>query len=279
MTVLEVVPISAFSDNYIWLVRQGQQAVVVDPGEAAPVLAALQAQALQLQAIVLTHHHGDHTGGVQALQQATGCTVYGPATEKLPEPVQRVRASQPPGGIALLGQTWQVLDVPGHTAGHIAWYLPQGVQTADGAQAPALFCGDTLFSGGCGRLFEGTAEQMHTSLMQLAALPAQTLVFCAHEYTLSNLRFAREVEPDNAALQQYEVWCFNQREKGLPTLPSTLAQELAINPFLRCTQAAVASAALRFDPNLHTTTLPPSSSSPTSVQVLAALRAWKNIFV
>ncbi len=271
--MLEVLPISAFSDNYIWLLRQGQQAVVVDPGDAAPVLAALQDEALQLQAIVLTHHHGDHTGGVQALREATGCAVYGPTTEKLPEPVQRVSASQTVGGVELLGQIWQVLDVPGHTAGHIAWYLPEGVKTANGAQAPALFCGDTLFSGGCGRLFEGTAEQMHHSLQQMAALPAQTLVFCAHEYTLSNLRFALAVEPDNAALQQYEAWCLAQREKDLPTLPSTIGQELAINPFLRCEQAAVIHAAQQFEPALRTAT-----SSLTPAQVLAALRAWKNVF-
>ena len=155
-------PLPAFNDNYLWLAHDGKNAVVVDPGDAQPVLAALQAQQLTLQAIVLTHHHGDHTGGVAALRQATQCRVLGPAQEKLPEPVERMHAGQ---RIALLGTDWLVLAVPGHTAGHIAWYAP------DLVAGGALFCGDTLFSAGCGRLFEGTPEQMHASLQQLALLP------------------------------------------------------------------------------------------------------------
>lgn len=255
-----VVPLPAFSDNYLWLVHNGQQAVVVDPGDAAPVLVALEQLQLQLQAIVLTHHHRDHTGGVTQLRQAHNCPVYGPVGEALPEPVTRVDAHTT---LTLLGQPWQVLQVPGHTAGHIAWYCP-----TLGAQ-PALFCGDTLFSGGCGRLFEGTAEQMHHSLQQLAALPANTQVFCAHEYTVSNLRFALAVEPDNAALQQYHMWCLAQRDSGQPTLPSTIDREREINPFLRCEIPAVVRAAQQFEP----------STSPTDpAQVLAALRAWKNVF-
>lgn len=254
-----VVPLPAFTDNYIWLVHNGQDAVVVDPGDAQPVLAALQDLQLTLRAIVLTHHHGDHTGGVAPLRQATGCRVLGPTLEKLPEPVERVHAGH---SIHLLGHDWQVLEVPGHTAGHIAWYCPSLV--AGGA----VFCGDTLFSGGCGRLFEGSAAQMHTSLQQLAALPGSTHIFCAHEYTLSNLRFALAVEPDNAALQQYQQWCQQQREHGLPTLPSTIAQELAINPFLRCHVPAVQCSALAFDP----------TTAPTPPAVLATLRAWKNVF-
>ncbi|MEN9321562.1 MAG: hypothetical protein RL039_1375 [Pseudomonadota bacterium] len=252
-------PLPAFNDNYLWLAHDGKNAVVVDPGDAQPVLAALQAQQLTLQAIVLTHHHGDHTGGVAALRQATQCRVLGPAQEKLPEPVERVHAGQ---RIALLGTDWLVLAVPGHTAGHIAWYAP------DLVAGGALFCGDTLFSGGCGRLFEGTAAQMHASLQQLAALPASTQVFCAHEYTLSNLRFALAVEPDNAVLQQYQHWCQQQRDHGLPTLPSTMAQELAINPFLRCNVPTVQRSAVTFDP----------TTAPTPEATLATLRAWKNVF-
>ncbi len=254
-----VVPLPAFSDNYIWLLHNGEDALVVDPGDAAPVQAALQAQQLTLRAIVLTHHHGDHTGGVAQLRQASGCRVLGPAREPLPEPVERVHAGQP---VHLLGLPWQVLEVPGHTAGHIAWYSP--ALGSDGA----VFCGDTLFSGGCGRLFEGTAAQMHASLQQLAALPAKTAVFCAHEYTLSNLRFALAVEPDNVALQQYQHRCQQQRDRGQPTLPSTIGQELAINPFLRCTQPAVQRSAHAFDP----------ATAPTAAAVFATLRAWKNVF-
>ena len=244
----------------IWLLHNGKQALVVDPGDAAPVLAALQAHGLQLQAILVTHHHADHVGGVDKLRSATGATVYGPAYETLPEPVIRVDASTE---LQLLGLNWRVLEVPGHTAGHIAWYCePAG-------QAPILFCGDTLFSGGCGRLFEGTPEQMHASLQQLAQLPGHTRVACAHEYTLSNLKFACTVEPSNADLLQYRAHCEALRQQQLPTLPSTLAQELAINPFLRCDVKQVVQSALRFRPDTH-------PQNPASV--LATLREWKNAF-
>ena len=257
---MNLLPLPAFSDNYIWLVHDGQHALVVDPGDAAPVQAALQAHGLQLQAIVLTHHHSDHVGGVQTLRQSTGAPVYGPAGEQLPEPVIRVDAHSQP---MLLGLPWQIVPVPGHTRGHIAWYC------ADMPGGPVLFCGDTLFSGGCGRLFEGTAEQMHASLQALAQLPHTTRVFCGHEYTLSNLEFACAVEPSNAALLQYRAHCKALRAQQLPTLPSTLAQELAINPFLRCHVPEVVASAQRFAPHLR-------PDQPDSV--LAALREWKNVF-
>ena len=257
---MNLLPLPAFSDNYIWLLHNGKQALVVDPGDAAPVQAALQALQLQLQAILVTHHHADHVGGVDALRDATGALVYGPAFEVLPEPVVRVDATTQ---LQLLGLQWRVLEVPGHTAGHIAWYCePAG-------QAPILFCGDTLFSGGCGRLFEGTAEQMHASLQQLAQLPQNTRVACAHEYTVSNLKFACEVEPSNTALLQYRAHCEALRQQQRPTLPSTLAQELAINPFLRCDVKQVVQSALRFRSNTH-------PEQPASV--LATLREWKNAF-
>lgn len=257
---MNLLPLPAFSDNYIWLLHNGKQALVVDPGDAAPVQAALQALQLQLQAILVTHHHADHVGGVDALRDATGALVYGPAFEVLPEPVVRVDAATQ---LQLLSLQWRVLEVPGHTAGHIAWYCePAG-------QAPILFCGDTLFSGGCGRLFEGTAEQMHASLQQLAQLPQNTRVACAHEYTVSNLKFACEVEPSNTALLQYRAHCEALRQQQRPTLPSTLAQELAINPFLRCDVKQVVQSALRFRSNTH-------PEQPASV--LATLREWKNAF-
>lgn len=257
---MNLLPLPAFSDNYIWLLHNGKQALVVDPGDAAPVLAALHTHGLQLQAILVTHHHADHVGGVDALREATGALVYGPAFEALPEPVIRVDANT---ALQLLGLNWRVLEVPGHTAGHIAWFC----EPSDAA--PILFCGDTLFSGGCGRLFEGSPEEMHASLQKLVKLPPQTRVACAHEYTLSNLKFAATVEPSNAALLQYRAHCEALRQQQHPTLPSTLAQELAINPFLRCNVKEVVQSAQNFCPDLH-------PHNPASV--LAALREWKNAF-
>ena len=261
---MHLLPLPAFTDNYIWLLHNGSQALVVDPGEAAPVIEALSAHGLQLQAIVVTHHHGDHVGGVAELREATGATVYGPARENIPTPYQPLTGGD---AVPLLGLTWQVIDVPGHTAGHIAYYCPQ-VALASGS-APVLFCGDTLFSAGCGRLFEGTPAQMHASLSALAALPGNTLVCAAHEYTLSNLRFAHAVEPGNTDIDTYTRQCEARRAQGVPTLPAQLGTELRINPFLRSHVPAVARAAQQFDP---------STPSGDPVEVLASLRRWKNQF-
>lgn len=255
-----MLPLPAFTDNYIWMLHDGRNAVVVDPGDATPVLQALRDMGLSLQAILVTHHHGDHVGGVNTLRQATGATVYGPASENIPEPLTRLRQGD---GLSALNLHFDVLDVPGHTAGHIAYYC------ADMDAAPLLFCGDTLFSGGCGRLFEGTPAQMQASLDALAALPGSTLVCCAHEYTLSNLKFALAVEPDNQALQDYARHCAALRQAGQPTLPSHIAMERAINPFLRTREAAVVQAARRFDARIDTR---------QAASVLAALRQWKNEF-
>jgi len=257
---MKLLPLPAFADNYIWMLQGAQSAVVVDPGDAQPVLAALRHAGLPLEAILVTHHHGDHTGGVAALREATGATVYGPAAERIPEPAIRVAGGD---DVTALGLRWTVIDVPGHTAGHIAYYC------ADAPGGPLLFCGDTLFSGGCGRLFEGTPAQMLASLERLAALPGETRVCCAHEYTLANLRFARAVEPSNAALLQYSQHCERLRQRGDPTLPALLSLERQVNPFLRAHVPAVAAAAQGFDADVD-------RASPVSV--FAALRQWKNEF-
>ncbi len=255
---MNLIPLPAFSDNYLWLWHDGQSAVVVDPGEAAPVRDALMRHGLRLVAILVTHHHADHVGGVAELREATGAQVYGPAAEAIPEPSL---ACQQGDVLHLLGQTVQVLEVPGHTAGHLAYWLPQ----APGG--PVLFCGDTLFSGGCGRVFEGTPAQMLASLDALAALPDDTRVCCAHEYTLSNLKFAQAVEPENQDLAQYVAECVTIRARNEPTLPARLARERAINPFLRVRVPAVIAAARRHQPEAQ-----------GDVAVFAALRQWKNDF-
>lgn len=259
---MNLVALPAFTDNYIWMLHDGRQALVVDPGEAAPVEQALQALGLQLQGILVTHHHGDHVGALAALQPLLRGEVYGPASEPMPVAVRGLHGGQ---FIELMGLRLAVLDVPGHTAGHIAYYLDK----PGSAQAPLLFCGDTLFSAGCGRVFEGTPAQLHASLQRLAALPGDTRVCCAHEYTLSNLRFARTIEPQNEALARHEAWCQQQRAKHLPTLPSTLSLELQINPFLRCEQPSVVQAALQHDPAV------PAQQAEA---VFACLRQWKNEF-
>lgn len=255
---MKLIALPAFTDNYIWLLHDAHQALVVDPGDAQPVLAALQQLGLQLQSILVTHHHTDHTGGVDALREATGARVFGPAREPMPEPLTRLQ-----GGDQLqsLGLTFEVIDVPGHTAGHIAYFC------APADAAPLLFCGDTLFSGGCGRLFEGSPAQMLASLDTLAALPDTTRVCCTHEYTLSNLKFACAVDPDNQALARYSVRAHGLRARQQPTLPSTILLERQINPFLRTRQAAVIQAAQAFDPSAH-----------DEVSIFAALRQWKNEF-
>ncbi|PLC04343.1 hydroxyacylglutathione hydrolase [Variovorax sp. RO1] len=258
---MTLVPLPAFADNYLWMLHDGHHAIVVDPGDAQPVFDALAHHKLQLAAILVTHHHADHTGGVAALHAATGAKVWGPARERIPEPYTPLVQ----GDVAqALGLRFEVIDVPGHTAGHIAYFLP-----ASAAQAPVLFCGDTLFSGGCGRLFEGTPAQMLASLDALAALPGDTRVCCAHEYTLANLKFARAVEPGNDELTHYNAHCESLRAQGQPTLPSQLAIERRINPFLRSREATVFRA-VRAHAEL--------SADAAEAEVFAALRQWKNDF-
>jgi hydroxyacylglutathione hydrolase len=259
---MQLIPLPAFDDNYIWILHDMVSAIVVDPGDAQPVLDLLETQRLTLAGIFVTHHHTDHTHGVQALMDAHTCPVFGPRTEQLPfEPHRRVGAGDT---LDVLGITWRVVDVPGHTAGHIAFIADQ-VECPPWTKAPLLFCGDTLFSGGCGRLFEGTPAQMLSSLDLLAALPSDTLVCCTHEYTLSNLRFATEVDPDNVALQRYQASCLQTRANGQPTLPSTVGLERRINPFLRCRDSALSQ-------RIQTARQCP----PDTISCFAALREWKN---
>ena len=238
------------------MLHDGHKALVVDPGDAQPVLNALQREGLLLESILVTHHHVDHTGGVAELRNATGAHVFGPAGEEMPEPLQRLSGGE---SIHTLGLRFQILDVPGHTAGHIAFYCE------DMDAVPLLFCGDTLFSGGCGRLFEGTPAQMLASLDSLAALPDNTRICCTHEYTLSNLKFACAVEPGNTALQQYFAHCRQLRADGLPTLPSNMALERQINPFLRSREPAVIAATAGHD-----------AAMAGRDGTFATLRQWKN---
>lgn len=238
------------------MLHDGQHAWVVDPGDAEPVTQALQRENVQLQGILVTHHHPDHTAGVNFLRNATGAQVIGPALEPMPEPLRRVKGGD---SVRVLDVNFEVLDVPGHTAGHLAYFahLPH----AD----PLLFCGDTLFSGGCGRLFEGTAAQMQHSLAQLSNLPDATRVCCAHEYTLSNLEFARTVEPDNVVLVNYCNQAQHLRAQGRPTLPSSIGLERQINPFLRWTQPTITESVRTFN-----------AATAERDGIFATLRQWKN---
>lgn len=240
------------------MIREGPRAAVVDPGDAAPVEARLAADGVELTAIIATHHHGDHVGGIPALLRGRDIPVFAPAGERVAGAMRRVaegdRFELPGIGVGL-----RVLDIPGHTAGHVAY-------VADGPRW--LFCGDTLFAAGCGRLFEGTPEQMWSSLSKLAALPAATEVYCGHEYTLANLRFAAAVEPDNAEIASRSARERAKRERGEPTLPTTIGDELATNPFLRAHLAALAASASAHAG--HTLRQP--------VEVFAELRRWKDGF-
>lgn len=258
---MNLVALPAFKDNYVWMLHDGARAIVVDPGEAAPVAHALDERRLELAAIVVTHHHADHVGGVDALRarlpDGQG-PVWGPAGGRIPAPYEPLAEGDE---IDLFGAPFRVIEVPGHTRDHIAFFgKPAG-------EVPLLFCGDTLFSAGCGRLFEGTPAQMMRSLGKLAALPGDTRVCCGHEYTLANLAFAQAVEPGNAEVAEHARHCRALRDKGEPTLPSTMALERRINPFLRAEVAQVRDSARAHD-----------GAARDSVGVFAALRQWKNEF-
>lgn len=254
--MLDIRPIPAFSDNYIWMLAETPDAaVVVDPGDADPVLEVLRAENRTLSSILITHHHGDHTGGVSELRAAFPLTrVYGPVDRRIcdiTDPLVDGATVRPEG----LSTTFRVLEVPGHTSTHIA-YLGAG----------ALFCGDTLFAGGCGRVFDGTFEQLSDSLDRIATLPTETLLYCAHEYTLANLGFAQWVEPDSVALSDRIAAESDRQDRGIPTVPSRLDLELATNPFLRTRIPAVIGAAERIA----------GRRLDSGQDVFRALRQWKD---
>lgn len=257
--MLKIEPISAFSDNYIWLFWQegSDQACVVDPGDAQPVIDALDARGLTLSHILVTHHHFDHVGGLAQLCERYAPTVYGPHNPAIDNITQRVGQAD---RVTVLGAVFEVFEVPGHTLDHIAFY--------HAADEPILFCGDTLFAGGCGRVFEGDPAMMLQSLDTLAALPAATRVYCAHEYTLANLAFAQAVEPDNVALQQRIVAAEKTRELGAPTVPSNLALEQATNPFLRCREQALQDSLTQQN----------RLEGDSPAEIFTTVRGWKDNF-
>lgn len=255
---ISLISLPALSDNYIWMLKNNSHAVVVDPGVAAPVLANLKG--LQLEAILITHHHNDHTGGIQELKQLTGAKVYGPRDENIP--ACDIKLAQDdiidlPG----LGIQMMIMDIPGHTLGHIAY-------TGTINEQAIIFCGDTLFAAGCGRVFEGTPAQMHTSLCKIKTLAPETLVCCAHEYTAANIKWALAVDPDNTSLQQRAKLTAQLRANKKPTVPSELALELETNPFLRTDNITIVNSASAYA----------GQQLNTPEEVFASLRQWKNEF-
>lgn len=259
--MIKIEPIPAFDDNYIWCLidEQSRQAAIVDPGDATAVIDYLAAQQLQLHAIIITHHHFDHVGGVEQLLAHCPVKVFGPINDAISSITDPLAQGDT---VSLFGLEFEVFTVPGHTLDHIAYF------SDNSSAGPVLFCGDTLFAGGCGRLFEGDPAMMLESLTKLAALPGPTRVYCAHEYTLANLQFAQAVEPDNIELQQRITLDGHKRQQSLPTVPSLLSLEKATNPFLRCDTGSVIDSAQSRNGQIGT----------DPVEVFATIRSWKDNF-
>ena len=256
--MITIEPISAFTDNYIWLITSGKNAFAVDPGDAAPLISVLEKRKLNLKGILITHHHYDHSGGILDLLNRYNTKIYGPHGGHIKGITHTLKNNQV---LDLLGYSFKALCVPGHTDDQIAYYS----NTTDN---PILFSGDTLFAAGCGRIFEGTAEQMHKSLQKFSKLPLKTLVYCGHEYTLSNLKFASKVEPLNKKIQSRLKVISKLRDNNIVTLPTSILEELETNPFMRCNKINVIKAAENYSAkqDLH------------EFEVLGAIRAWKDNF-
>ncbi|MCW8832512.1 MAG: hydroxyacylglutathione hydrolase [Colwellia sp.] len=264
-SAVNIKAIQAFSDNYIWAITNSSTAALIDPGDAKVCIEFLEKNQLNLSAILITHHHADHTGGIKELiaycqQKQQTITVYGPAHENIPYCDVKLTENDKVK-LTELNANFRVIDLPGHTAGHIAYF-------ANDNNIPVLFCGDTLFSGGCGRLFEGSAEQMLSSLTKLANLPENTQVYCAHEYTQANLTFALTVDPNNQALINYSHKVNELRANELSTIPSSIGVEKQVNPFLRCHETSLNASAKQFDATI----------SESEQDTFTVIRRWKDQF-
>ena len=254
--MINIEPIEAFSDNYIWLVTTNEGSIVIDPGESSKTIELLKKRDLNLKAILITHHHFDHTGGIDEVKLFSSAKVYGPKNDISSIDV-RVEVGQ---ALSLIGIDFEIIELPGHTLDHIAFYTNNNGN-------PLLFCGDTLFAGGCGRVFEGTFEQMHESLMKLKSLPANTKVYSGHEYTTANLSFAKEVEPLNKNIISRYNEVLKLRKEGIPTLPTTIEIELRTNPFFRCDVEEIQDSLLK-----------KFTIERNEQEIFKALRAWKDNF-
>lgn len=256
--MLTIFAIPAFNDNYIWMLKNDNEAVVVDPGDAAPVKKVLKEMGLTLSAILITHHHHDHTGGVNVLLDDSKVPVYGLKNSKFKGITHPLNNDD---RLNILGKSIKIKEVPGHTLDHICYFL-------DDSSEPAIFCGDSLFLAGCGRVFEGSMQQMLDSMEYFKQLPSQTKVYCSHEYSLSNLAFAQAVEPTNSNIQQTISHCQKIRELEKPTLPSTIETERLINPFLRYDEQCVKQSAEQFS----------TQTLSSDLAVFTTLRGWKDNF-
>ena len=254
--MINIEPIKAFNDNYIWLATTNEGSIVIDPGEAHKTIKYLKGNDLNLEAILITHHHFDHTGGIEDMLKFRNVDVYGPVNN-IPSINKQLRDGDL---FSVIGIDFKIIEIPGHTLDHIAFF-------SENNGNPVLFCGDTLFSSGCGRVFEGTFEQMHKSILKLKSLPANTKIYSGHEYTQSNLKFAMEVEPLNQKLISRYNDVQDLLNKGIPTLPTTLELELEVNPFLRCHAREVQNSVVKqFNTSNH------------EDEIFKALRQWKDNF-